>query len=78
VDTVAILAGRGIRGVALERLAVDTGVKIDLGVVVTDATVDFTEDFFVREVLDVGILVAIDTLQLAVDRPEKDGLIDEK
>jgi hypothetical protein len=57
---------------------VDARVEVQLGVIVAVAAMDFPKDLFMREVLDVGVFVAIDTLELAVDRPEKDRLIDKE
>ena len=56
----------------------DAGVEVQLSIVVAVAAVDSFKDIFVREVLDVGVFVAIDAFELAVNGLEEDGLVDKE
>ena len=53
----------------------NAGVEVELGVIVTITAVNSPQYILVGEVLDVGVLVTIDTLQLAVNGIEKRRIV---
>jgi hypothetical protein len=75
VDHVAIGTPRRVRRFAIQCLTVDTGVKIELRVVVTIAANNPLKVLLVGEVFHVGVLVAVDALEVAVHGFQEYGIV---
>jgi hypothetical protein len=61
--------------VTIQSLTVDTGVEIELGVIVTVTAGHSLESLLVGKIVDVGILVAVDAFEVAVHRLEENRVV---
>jgi hypothetical protein len=75
VDSVAISATWGVGLVTIQGLTVDTGVEIELDVVVTVSARYSLEHLLVGKIIDVGVLVAVDAFEVAVHRLEVNRVV---
>jgi hypothetical protein len=73
---VAIGASRCEGLFPVQSLSVYAGVKIELDVVVAVPAIDAGEEFVVGQFFDVRVLVAVDALQLAMNRIEENAVVD--
>ena len=76
VGDVAVLAPRSVRGVPVQRLSVNTGVEIQQYIVVAVSAVDALQFILVGKVFDIGVLMAVDALQVAVCGLQESRIVD--
>jgi hypothetical protein len=75
---VAINAAGSVRVVTIERLSVDTRIEVQLDIVVAVAAIDARESLLVRKIFDIGILMTVYAVQLAVNGLQEYGILDVK
>jgi hypothetical protein len=56
----------------------DSCIEFFISCIVTDAAAHFFQNFCVREILDIRVLVAVDAIQVLMDRSRKPLEIDVK
>ena len=62
VFAVAFATGWGIGSTAFQSTAMNSGIKIFIGLIVADSAVDFFQRFRMGEILHIRILMAIDAI----------------